>query len=153
MNVKRLNDIQAAKLKRAVTLHNYNNNNGSIIPTSPFVIKRAVSLPVDFELVLAFWKTKENFETNTNVSQVNASSKLYLAWSKHGIIYWENLMKTHTNKLFFVLLSNVPALIYWQNIVKYAFLRKYLYKMYLKILVTTNFLINIIQNTTNAILL
>ena len=86
VNVKRLNDIQAAKLKRAVTLHNYNNND-SIIPTSPFVIKRAVSLPVDFELVLAFWKTKENFETNTNVSQVNASSKLYLAWSKHGIIY------------------------------------------------------------------
>ena len=87
VNVKRLNDIQAAKLKRAVTLHNYNNNDGSIIPTSPFVIKRAVSLPVDFELVLAFWKTKENFETNTNVNQVNASSKLYLAWSKHGIIY------------------------------------------------------------------
>ena len=111
VNVKRLNDIQAAKLKRAVTLHNYNNN-GAIIPTSPFVVKRAVSLPVDFELVLAFWKTKENFETNTNVSQVNASSKLYLAWSKHGIIYSENLMKTHTNKLFFVLLSNVPTLIY-----------------------------------------
>ena len=33
------------------------------------------------------------------------------------------------------------------------FLRKYFYKVYLKILVTTDFLINIIQNTKHDILL
>ena len=65
MNIKRLS-TQAEKIKNSILI-----DNTYIDTTSPLVL-RTVSLPLKFELVLAFWKTKDHIEFS-DINQVNAS--------------------------------------------------------------------------------
>ena len=65
LNVNKVH-VQTENMRKAATI-----DNGSITTLPPLVIKRA-SLPLKFELVLAFWKTKENLETDKSLKQVKA---------------------------------------------------------------------------------
>ena len=65
LNVNKVH-VQTENMKKAATI-----DNGSITTLPPLVIKRA-SLPLKFELVLAFWKTKDHVEFS-DIIQVNAS--------------------------------------------------------------------------------
>ena len=65
MNIKRLS-TQAEKIKNSILIDN------TYIDTSSPLILRTASLPLKFELVLAFWKTKDHVEFS-DIIQVNAS--------------------------------------------------------------------------------
>ena len=66
VNITRLS-TQAAKFKKSILV-----DNTSIDTTSSFILRTA-SLPLKFELVLAFWKTKDNIDFFSDINQVNAS--------------------------------------------------------------------------------
>ena len=81
-------------------------DNRSIITTPSFVVKRA-PLPLKFELLHAFWKTKENLENITSIKQVNACP------IPNQLLLHENVTKTFpdNNELYFVLFVAFQSLI------------------------------------------
>ena len=65
VTIKRLGK-QPEKIKKTMSV-----DNNSIIPTSRSILRTA-SLPLKFELALAFWKTKDKLDVYSEIIQVNA---------------------------------------------------------------------------------
>ena len=63
VNVKSLG-TQSERMQKSLTL-----DNKSTATTSPFLLKRA-SLPLNFELILSFWKTREKIQSFAKITQV-----------------------------------------------------------------------------------